>query len=87
MEKCIIKELGQNDVIIESIYYERRNEIKEKGISESVMKAVSDRDNITHNNTIKLDNISIGIYEMISKMNYVMIFNYVGISKEKYTNI
>ena len=50
------------------------------------MKAVSDRDNITHNNTIKLDNISIGIYEMISKMNYVMIFNYVGISKEKYTN-
>ena len=62
------------------------DEIKEKGISESVMKAVSDRDNITHNNTIKLDNISIGIYEMISKMNYVMIFYYVGISKEKYTN-
>ena len=50
---------------------------------ESVMKAVSDRDNITHNNTIKLDNISIGIYEMISKMNYVMIFNYVGISKDR----
>ena len=50
------------------------------------MKAVSDRDNITHNNTIKLDNISIGIYEMISKMNYVMIFNYAGISKEKYAN-
>ena len=86
LEKCIIKELEQNDFIIESIYYERRDEIKEKGISESVMKAVSDRDNITHNNTIKLDNISIGIYEMISKMNYVMIFYYVGISKEKYTN-
>ena len=86
LEKCIIKELEQNDFIIESIYYERRDEIKEKGISESVMKAVSDRDNITHNNTIKLDNISIGIYEMISKMNYVMIFNYAGISKEKYAN-
>lgn len=86
LEKCIIKELEQNDFIIESIYYERRDEIKEKGISESVMKAVSDRDNITHNNTVKLDNISIGIYEMISKMNYVMIFNYVGISKEKYAN-
>lgn len=86
LEKCIIKELEQKDFIMESIYYERRDEIKEKGISESVMKAVSDRDNITHNNTIKLDNISIGIYEMISKINYAMIFNYVGISKEKYAN-
>ena len=86
LEKCIISELKNNDFIVESIYYERRDEIKEKGIAESVIKAVADRDDITHNNTVKLDNISIGIYEMISKMNYVIIFNYVGISKEVYAN-
>lgn len=46
---------------------------------------MGDRDNITHNNTIKLDNISIGIYEMILKLNYVMILDYIGISEEVYS--
>lgn len=84
LEKCIIKELENNDFIIESIYYKRRDEIKENGINKSVIKAVQDRDDITHNNTVKLDNISIGIYEMILKLNFVMILEYIGVSRDIY---
>lgn len=84
LEKCITNELENNNFIIESIYYERRDKIKGNGISKSVVKAVKDRDDITHNNTVKLDNISIGIYEIILKLNYVMILEYIGVSKEIY---
>lgn len=84
LEKCIINELENNDFIIESVYYKRRNEIKENGINESVIKAVEDRDNITHNNTVKLDSISIGIYEIILKLNFVMILEYIGVTRDIY---
>lgn len=84
LEKCIINELENNDFIIESIYYKRRDEIKENGINKSVIKAVEDRDNITHNNTVKLDNISIGIYEMILKLNFVMILEHIGVPRDIY---
>lgn len=84
LEKCIINELENNDFIIESIYYKRKDEIKETGINKSVIKAVEDRDNITHNNTVKLDNISIGIYEMIIKLNFTMILEYIGVPKDIY---
>ena len=84
LEKCIINELENNNFIIESIYYKIRNEIKEYGIKESVIKAVKDRDDITHNNIVKLDNISIGIYEMLLELNYVMILQYIGVSKDIY---
>ncbi|MBQ2938677.1 MAG: hypothetical protein IJE05_07440 [Clostridia bacterium] len=47
---------------------------------EVYIKGISDRDDITHNKTIKLDNISIGIYEIVSKLNYIMILNYIGIA-------
>ena len=84
LEKCIINELENNNFIIESIYYKIRNEIKEYGIKESVIKAVKDRDDITHNNIVKLDNISIGVYEMLLKLNYVMILKYIGVSQDIY---
>lgn len=84
LEKCITNELENNYFIIESIYYKRRDVIKESGINKSVIKAVEDRDNITHNNTVKLDNISIGIYEMILKLNFVMILEYIGVSRDIY---
>ena len=85
LEKNIKNELEKNIFIIESIYYKRRDEIKQNGLFQSVIKAVKDRDDITHNKTIKLDSTSIGIYEMISKLNYVMIFNHVRISKDIYS--
>lgn len=85
LEKCIFNELDNRDFIIDSIYYERRNEIKENGIFNSVSKAVDDRDDITHNNTVKLSGISIGIYEMILKLNYVMILDYIGVPVEIYS--
>ena len=84
LEKCISTELEKKDFIIESIYYKRRNEIKDNGILNSVIKAVKDRDDITHNNTVKLDSISVGIYEMILKLNYVMILDYIGVPVEIY---
>lgn len=84
LEKCIFNELGKKDFILESIYYKRRNEIKEYGLFASVKKAVDDRDDITHNNTVRLDGISIGIYEMLLKLNYVMIMDYIGVSVETY---
>lgn len=83
LEKCINNEIKENDYIIDSIYYKRRDEIKENGIKKSISKAINDRDDITHNKTIKLDNISIGIYEIVSKLNYIMILKHAGISKEK----
>lgn len=85
LEKCIFNELDNRDFIIESIYYKRRNEIKENGIFNSVAKAVDDRDDITHNNTVKLSGISIGIFEMILKLNYVMILDYIGVPAEIYS--
>lgn len=84
LEKCITNELEKNDFIIESIYYKRRNYIKENGVAKSVIEAVEDRDNITHNNVVKLNDKSIGIYEMIIKLNYAMILEYIGISKDNY---
>lgn len=84
LEKCIFNELGEKDFILESIYYKRRNEIKEYGLFASVKKAVDDRDDITHNNTVRLDSISIGIYEMLLKLNYAMIMDYIGLSVETY---
>ena len=86
LEKCIFNELGEKDFILESIYYKRRNEIKEYGLFASVKKAVDDRDDITHNNTVRLDSISIGIYEMLLKLNYAMIMDYIGVSVETYGN-
>lgn len=85
LEKCIFNELDNKDFIIESIYYKRKNEIKDNGIFNSISKAVNDRDDITHNNTIKLSGISIGIYEMILKLNYVMILDYIGVPVEIYS--
>lgn len=84
LEKCIFNELGEKDFILESIYYKKRNEIKEYGLFASVKKAVDDRDDITHNNTVRLDGISIGIYEMLLKLNYAMIMDYIGVSVETY---
>lgn len=84
LEKCIFNELGEKDFILESIYYKRRNEIKEYGLFASVKKAVDDRDDITHNNTVRLDGISIGIYEMLLKLNYAMIMDYIGVPVETY---
>ena len=84
LEKCISNELEKKDFIIESIYSKKRNEIKDNGILNSVIKAVKDRDEITHNNTVKLDSISVGIYEMILKLNYVMILDYIGVPVEIY---
>lgn len=86
IEKCIFNELEKKDFIIESIFYKRRNEIKKYGLYKSVKQAVNDRDNITHNNTVKLDSISIGIYEMILKLNYVMILDYIGVPTEIYSD-
>ena len=85
LEKCIFNELDNKDFIIESIYYKRKNEIKDNVILNSISKAVNDRDDITHNNTIKLSGISIGIYEMILKLNYVMILDYIGVPVEIYS--
>ena len=83
LEKCISNEIKENDYIIDSIYYKRRDEIKKEGINNSISKATNVRDDITHNKTIKLDNISIGIYEIVSKLNYIMILKHVGISKDE----
>lgn len=57
---------------------------EEYGLFASVKKAVDDRDDITHNNTVRLDGISIGIYEMLLKLNYAMIMDYIGVSVEIY---
>ena len=86
LEKCISNELDKKEFILESIYYKRRNEIKNNGIFDSIKKAVQDRDDITHNNTVKLDGISIGIYEMVLKLNYVMIMDFIGVPIEIYSD-
>ena len=85
LEKCIIKELEKNCFIIECIHYNIRNKIKENGIKESVKKAVKDRDEITHNNTLKLDSISIGVYDMLLKLNYAMILEHIGVTNDVYS--
>lgn len=62
-------------------FYINRNMIE----FDSVSKAVDDRDDIAHNNTVKLSGISIGIYQMILKLNYVMILDYIGVPVEIYS--
>lgn len=82
-ESCIITEVNKNEYIINNIYYKLRNELQKCGINNSIEKAINDRDNITHNRTVNLDNISIGIYQIVLKLNYSMILEFVGISKEQ----
>ena len=83
LEKCINIEIEKNYYIVDTIFYETKNKILQLGIKESIRKAINDRDDITHNQIIKLEDTTIGIYEIISKLNYVMILNYVGIDEEK----
>lgn len=85
LEKCIYNEFEKHNYIMGSIYYKTREKIKEFGILDSIINAVKDRDDITHNKTIKLDEISIGMYEIVLKLNYAMIFEYVGIPFEIYS--
>lgn len=84
LEKCITNELEKNEWILERVYYKTRNEIKEIGILNSVQKAVQVRDELTHNNIVKIDEISVGIYSLILILNYVMILEYIGVPKNIY---
>lgn len=83
LETCINEKIEENDYLIDTIYYKRRDKIKENGIVNCIRQAIENRDDITHNKTIKLDDISIGMYEIIYKLNYIMILNYAGIDNNK----
>ncbi len=85
LEKCINNELKENEFVLNSIYYTLREDIESNGISNSISKAIKDRDNITHSHIVKLDNISLGIYELLRKLNYVMMLQCIGLSKEIYS--
>lgn len=84
LEKGIISEIEKRPFIVDSLRYKIKNAIKNTEISASVSKAVGDRDILTHNNLVRLDIISIGIYRIILMLNYAMILEYIGVSKDKY---
>ena len=83
LETCINKKIEENNYLIDTIHYTLRDKIKNKGIINSIRQAVECRDDITHDKIIKLDDISIGIYEIIYKLNYIMILDYAGIENDK----
>ena len=83
LEKCINEKIEENNYLIDTIYYKRRDKIKVNEITKCIIQSIENRDYITHKKTIKLDDISIGMYEIIYKLNYIMILNYVGIENDK----
>jgi hypothetical protein len=87
LEKCISKEFEKSKYLIDTIYHKGKDEIEKKGLVESIRQAINNRDDITHNKTIQLDDISIGIYEIIYKLNYIMILKHIGVEKEKIEKI
>lgn len=84
--KCIKDELEKNSYLIDDLFYKTRDEINNFGIHNSIEHAVEARDDITHNKTVSLDDIAKGIYQVINRLNYIMILNYAGIEKNKIEN-
>lgn len=87
LEKCIANEIGENKYVIDTLYYKIRNEINQKGIDNCISEAVNDRDDITHNRTVNLSMTSIGIYKIISQLNYIMLLKHVGVENKKIENM
>ena len=86
MVKCIKNEIEKNSYLIDDLFYKTRDQINNTGIYNSIKHAVDDRDDITHNKTVSLDDISKGIYQIVNRLNYIMILDYAGIEKKKIEN-
>lgn len=87
LEKCIANEIDENGYVIDTLYYKLRDEINQKGIENSISEAINNRDDITHNRTVNLSMTSIGIYKIISKLNYIMLLKYIGVENKKIENM
>lgn len=81
--KCVKNEIEDKTYLIETLFYKVKEKIDTLGIQDSIEQAVQDRDDITHNKTIKLDEISIGIYQIVCRLNYIMILEHAGVEKDK----
>ncbi len=81
LEKSIANEFESNKYVIESLDKNIKDEINKYKIDNAIIHAVRDRDNITHNDMVKLDNISTGIYEIVYKLNYIMILSHANITQ------
>jgi len=82
LEKSISVIFNNNKYVLDTIYYKIKEILEKEGMEKSIEKAVKDRDLITHSKIVKLDDISTGIYEILFRLNYIMIFEIIGIEKD-----
>ena len=88
LEKSIVKELVERQYLIETLNnYEIKEKINKMGLQESTEYAVRIRDYITHNNIVNLDEVAIGMYQIITRLNYAIILEKAEIEKVKVEKI
>ena len=88
LEKSITKELEKRLYLIDTLnYYEIKEKINSMGLQDATEHAVGIRDYITHNNIVKLDEVAIGMYQIITRLNYAIILEKAGIEKAKVEKI
>ena len=83
IENILISEIKEHDYLLECLNYKFRDKINELGIEASCEQSISKRDDITHEDLVELNEIDVGIYFLIVKLNYIMILEYCNVDKEK----
>ena len=80
-------EFAKNEYLIEVLNCDIKKAVMQKGIKDSISYAIENRDYIAHENTVNFDDVSVGVYQIIYRLNYIMILTYVGIDKGKIKTI
>lgn len=86
LESNIIKVINDHMYIFErmhELYFENKSKELLENIEDYVIDAVKDRDDITHNGIVEINEYSLIIYRSVVISCYIMIFEKLGINKEK----
>lgn len=83
LEKSACMEFRANGYLLEVLHPDVKKAIEKKGIEDSINYVIKKRDCITHEDIVDLDDILEGVYQIIYRLNYIMILTYAGIDKSK----
>lgn len=83
LEKSVCTEFRANDYLLEVLHPDVKKAIEKKGIEDSIKYVIKKRDCITHEDIVDLDDILESVYQIIYRLNYIMILTYAGIDKSK----
>lgn len=79
LEKQIENVLNDNQYVLDTLGYELKKKIENISIEELAIDGIKTRDDITHDDIVKLKKEDIAVYLLVNRLIYVLIFNYIGI--------